>query len=720
MAQIQAGLVFGDTSQAVGDLQNALIQLDFAAISEGELSGMVFDDTTCSMLTALKTKYGISSHLCVVEKRTAEVLNEFLIENGSAANINFPLFYGMDSDAVARLQDALRITSKVINDISGKFEDGTCTALIKFQEEKGIFVHACYVDEPTANKINELLAPTGKTYKVSGKVFNMFKEPLAGQNVVAYDLDLTGAGYYKKIDNPNGTWFGDGMQKLGEATSDADGYYEINFHESDFADAEGDAQPDVVCFVVSDGAIAGLSALSTKKDFREETTLADWNIIINNQNVRGESEYSKLRRMVDPFMEKSKLALHQIAGSADQVQFVATETEQDVINVMQLVMAEAINSEAPGLKEALEILSPVELLYGLGRQNVNLGWRSLASISIANIIAAVKKSFDSNIIFLVDPRETTDFARVLHEDAVSKTMASSANQPNGIKNILAIAIKEEGSALSEKFYSAYINHSGSPQEFWTALRNDDSLKDKVDSLLVVNQLSALTGNHVPLMTKLIAAVPGNNIHTLLKLTDEDWNTAIGNDVPDFVTGDTDEEKKMKYRTYLQNSLYAAFPNEKISLMAQNENEIKIKNKSIRDKLNEFMSTTNFDLRLNRLHDIENKTGSTFQQALDIIGGDEKKELQAELNKIQRVFQFSPSPEIMTKLLDAGIDSATRVATMPFSTFKIKFSAVADEATLLAIHQRASHIVSMIEYSVLSLSKTSQSAGIPAISGQFNS
>jgi peptidoglycan hydrolase-like protein with peptidoglycan-binding domain len=682
--------------------------------------GTSFFNETCAAINELKKKYNIPVKACYVDKQTADAINQRLT---GGLRVNFPIFFGAKSDDVKILQAAL--ASLGFGEVDGpeatdgSFGDATCNGVTKFKKEFQIISNTCYVDETTADKINELInTPLGISFIISGKVLNAFNEPIAGQQVMAYDIDLIGAGYYKKIDTPNGTWFGAGMQKLGEATSDIEGYYEIIFNESDFADAEGDNLPDVVSFVTTNGVIEGRSSLSTKKDFADGTTLANWNIIINNQNIRGESEYAKLHRIVDPFMEKSKLTLNQIADSDDQIEFVASELEQDVFKVTQLVLADLLFQQAPDLKQFLEVDQPLEFLYGLGRQSIKLDWSVLSKTSIVNIANAIQQSHDSNIIFAIDIREISGFAKGLHDAAVKNNLNNSSSVQNGIKNVLSIVTTDD--AVMQKFYKTYINRSTSPQEFWNSLREDPSLKDSVAPLLLTNSLSALSGNNATVMQKLAKKTINNDVTSLLTLSIQDWNDAIGTDIPDTVPGATTEEKQNNYRESMRSLLFASYPNEKVSLMVKTQEESGIEDEEVRTSLNKFMDSTKFDLRLNRLMDKPDaNSNDTFQTKLEEIAGNKKEDAKNWLNKIQRVFQFSSSPDVMTKLLQKGIDSATMVASMPYTTFKTKYSDVADDPTLLAIHQRASHIVSMIEYTIVSLNRFSQTAKVPAVTGEIN-
>ncbi|MEO8763601.1 MAG: hypothetical protein ABI416_04905 [Ginsengibacter sp.] len=733
MNNVISPLLFGSQSQAVADLQAALISLKFDQLDQQEIQEQRFGETTCSMLKNFMTANQLIIFPLMVDEVAAEHLNDVLKRANIQETILPPLFSGSKSAEVFRMQIGLKQMGFPIDtqEIEGQLYGDKTTAILGSLTQFNAFPK-CWLNLDTANKINLLISqlepvpppvdpPSGNIYVVSGAVLNAFNETIPGQKLVAYDLDLKGIGYYKKIDNVNGQWFGEGMQKLGEETiSGIDGNYVITFHESDFADAEED-MPDVVVFAISgDGFLIGRSRLSTRTDFTGKIALANWNVQINARAMRGETEYSKLLQAVNPFMDKSKLALHEVAGSADQLEFIASETEQDLASVTQLAMANALLNGSMDLQVLANQMvdKPMELLYGLARQSVKMEWETISKIPVTNMAAFIKQSADANIIRIIEGDGLGFFAGQLHGIAIQKTLDNSTSLQNGIKKILNIAVKDD--VAMHRFYASYVNRTGTPKEFWATLRQDPNLKDAVAPLLLTNTLSALSGNNMPLMQKLMEKTNNNDVKSLQDLSIQDWNEAIGNDVPGFIPGTTPKEKQNNYREYMRGLLNAAHPNEKVSMMVKTQEESGIQDSAVRDALNEFLTSTGFDLRLNRLTDRPDPASDTFQTRLDAISGERKADVKKALNRVQRVFQFSPSPDIMTKLLQRGIDSATMVASMPYNTFKTNYKDVGDEPVLLAIHQRASHIVSMIEYSILSLNRFSQSAAIPAITGQINS
>jgi hypothetical protein len=554
-------------------------------------------------------------------------------------------------------------------------------------------------------------------YKVSGLVTNQSGDPIPNQPVVAYDVDLIGAGYYAKLKDLAVIQRKGGMQLLGHDTvSGADGSFSITFTHEQFAAAEV-GLADVVVYAYNNNEVIGRSALSVISDYVNGTELNGWNVVMDDPNAKGPSEYHQLISVVNPFMTLSKVTLEQIAGSSDQINFLSTELQQDLGHITILVRAAVLDTEINGNTLGQE------LLYGLGRQTISLDYQTLSTTSIAAIVAAITASIDANIIDALGTKDQAElllrFATVLHTKAVQETLNAPVTATNQIRNILGIALPGNDT-LAQQFYQLYINRTGSPADFWTSLKNNDTFKDKVPALLLTNQLSALTGNHAPTMQKLAPKAVNNDVTQLLQMSAQDWTTLIGQDIPDFITGSSAAEKQTNYANYMQTLLFSSFPNQKVSLMTKTQAEINIPDAGIRNSLNQFLTSTSFDLRTNRLSDnADPNSTDTFQTKLEAIAGDQKADVTTALNKIQRVFQFSPTPDVMTKLLIKGVDSAAAIARIPYGIFTTQYADVGDEPTLLAIHQRASHIVSMIQYTLLTLNRFSQGTAFPAIAGPAN-
>lgn len=447
-----------------------------------------------------------------------------------------------------------------------------------------------------------------------------------------------------------------------------------------------------------------------------------YDLIIGESIVRGVTKYATL-------LDKIQIPLYGLQLkdlSVEQVMFLANEADVALADVTNLQKAAAIASalhyriQASKTEELPDGRAMAqELLFGLGSQSISLDVVSISRTSVTVLAARIGMACDEGIISPQDTRVIGSFSQFLHDAAVQQTLTRDAKQQNSLSAILGVALKSD--TLAQKFYKLHANRMVPPEQFWDSLRKDDDFKDKVDALLMTNRLTALTMNNASVTKNLLTKLGSNEVTALLELTDAEWDNSIGNDIPDVVPGGSTDDRRSNYREYMKGLMHAAFPNEKVTLMMKNPNVINVRDSTLCAILSKFMDTTKFDLRLHRLHDpVGGNMAGTFQKRLEELSGERRQDAEKTLKTIQRVFQLSPSPELMSKFLNAGIESATQVASMPVGAFQSKYKDIADEQTLLAVHQRASHIVSMIEYSILSLNGFARASRIPAITGEFKS
>ncbi|MFT3750672.1 MAG: neuraminidase-like domain-containing protein [Agriterribacter sp.] len=693
MPQVQSGLVYGDKSQAVSDLQTALQQLGFSISTEESGSG--FFNETCAAVSAFKKKYEITSSPCLVEKQTAEKLNQLLKEKGIELTVSFPLFFGMKSDAVAVLQEGLKAKGFASSDAGGDFSQSTCSAVTRFQAEFNIAVTPCYVDEAMANKMNELLTiPAGRTFTVSGKVLNTFNEPVAGKNVVAYDLDLAGVGYYKEINNANGKWFGAGMQPLGSATTGEDGSYEISFAENSFSEAEGEDWPDVVSFLIINGTVEGRSALSSKKDFSGGTMLSNWNIVISNPAIRSENEYAGLRKAVDPFMRESKLELYQIAGSEDQIRFVAADTGQDAFNVAQLVFAGTLTNDASEVFKANEIGDPVELLYGIGRQGILLSWASLAvAQKEAALLKAIQDATAGNIIKEYTSQAIDMFLTALGKAALQSVVKTDETRDNPVAKTLSFALGND-SALQTKYLSALNSYTGSAVDFWQKeLPGQGFEPAAIKALQLTTRLSLLTYNHLPLMEELQVNKKISKPEELLNWSKADWNSILDKTGIPGQASYNDKDKN-KYAEAIQAMLNTTFPNQKIATMIGNGG-IAIADKALGKGVANFLNEQSDFNILN-----SSAVTPALKKALDAI----HPQAFEKIKHLQRLAQVSPTPETMSVLYNENLlTSARDIAAIPRQNFIAAYSdKLGDKDMAEIVYERASYVTQRIDQLYITL------------------
>jgi hypothetical protein len=226
-------------------------------------------------------------------------------------------------------------------------------------------------------------------FSVSGKVLNGAGKPMIGQKLIAFDIDLIGAGYYRKIKSLSEISAKGGMNKLGEDVSDHKGNYFIQFANDDFQNSEV-GLADVIVYVVDKDSVLGMSLLANRKDYYNHSDIRNWNVIIESETTQGESEYKSLISILQPFISKSKLTLAQIADSEDQIKFLANEVELPVGHIEVAALSEKLSNQVEGMR--------ADLIYGLGREGVMLDWSSISKLGVSAILRHLDRASAENII----------------------------------------------------------------------------------------------------------------------------------------------------------------------------------------------------------------------------------------------------------------------------------------------------------------------------------
>lgn len=722
-------IFFGDKTQAVADLQNALIQLGYPIIKD---VGNGFLQETCLALTVFKKKYNIAANACYIDQQTLDALNGLLTsQNPNQKPETFsslPIVFGDTSLDVKKLQVLLEVAGfgEITGEeaTNGSFGTDTCAEVTTMKTTLKVPAYSCYLDKPTAAQINQLLAPIpdGQTYTVSGYVLNSQQEKIPGQFLMAYDIDLKGARLYRtaktlSLFNSNG-----GVQLLGTAVSDATGFYEIKFNSSAFQQNEFSATDtaDVIALAFQsnpgqnqrlpddNNPIVGRSALSVRSNYTG-TSLLNWNVLLQDSTIRGASEFAQLMGVLNPFLQMNQVGLADIADSGDQISFLSTETSQVLSACFLAAQAGKLEQDCSSANQSkkasftddeLNIL--VELFYGIGRQNISLTWVTLLQNTATQLTQAVNQSISQNIIGQQNAATVSDCITKI--TGLSSQQAAGAPEAAVFYKTIGFAVKD--TVLQLQFASAYTQFSGEPAVFWTKLAGEAGFTPQViQSLQLTNQLSILTGQHTPLIEELQVNRAFTNISDLLSLKDEDWNTIIQKTgVPAQSPGSTVPEQQSLYIQSIKNILYATFPTKKIALMTA-AGDIAIKDANIKERLNTFFtSATDFDISTTRV------TDTATDKIVKQISGDLYSSVQQQLLVMQRIFQVSPTPEVLGILLSKGYTSAYHISSKSQSTFiSEEASDLGGAGVAFSVYNRARHQVMRAQHVLLRIRDTQDQA-----------
>src|SRR5450755_4450911 len=122
-------------------------------------------------------------------------------------------------------------------------------------------------------------------YKVSGQVFNSNREPIASQEVMAFDVDLRGAAIYNTATTIQEIQANKGFEQLGKTKTTTDGYYEVIFGKKDFEINEI-GLADVIVFAVDEQKIVARSILATTQNYTNGVEIQGLDITLSDSIKR--------------------------------------------------------------------------------------------------------------------------------------------------------------------------------------------------------------------------------------------------------------------------------------------------------------------------------------------------------------------------------------------------------------------------------------------------
>lgn len=578
-------------------------------------------------------------------------------------------------------------TKEVAKRLAGPDTKGKVRAL---QAKLGVPVEERrIVDPPTALALERLLKERGlvestRSFTVAGQVRWKDGTPGRQQRLLAFDLDLRAVGVYRTIKTLAELDKNGGFEFLGETVSDGDGRYSVTFYDWQYRRAER-KKADVVVFAVAEAKgglqITAQSRLVTAREYAESGRAEAVDVVLPTSDER--VEYDRVMGSLASFLKESGVGLAEVAKSAEQIVFAASELDLELAYVSIAAAAQIV---ATGRDDR----QLHEALYGIGRQDIELTWSSLYRKHDDELLAAIEASVKAHIIKSIEREAALHLVRVIRDQAGEHLIPPNPPQPTE---------PDGGGILPERaqrlgLLNAIATFRGTDfREFWDRhLREQPEFKDKpelVSRLLFTQQLLAITAGFDPLV-KQLADRDGASAESLLDIDRDEWLRIVTKTgVPDFVEGATAEDRTQAYASMVQSALNAAFPTKRLAILAKN-NALAIESSRVAKGVTAFLdATAKFDVASSRVDD--------FDQDISAVSGEHATEVKAELKKLQRVFQVSPTPEAMTTLLENGLHSASAVAEIPRKVFLNTYGpALGGEATAFAVYQRAEHVARKTE------------------------
>lgn len=477
-------------------------------------------------------------------------------------------------------------------------------------------------------------------FTVRGHVVQPDGAPKAGVNVKAFERHLR-----KELE-------------LGEAKTDKDGTFVIQYTKSRPSRQQKGYANLIVRATNRTGKEIASSPLNCKPGVDEAVTL-----VVGNGKVQSPSEYEQLIENLNPHLN-GKVTLPDM--NRDDLDFLVRCANINRRQLATLIIASRLTRDT-GIHDWF--------FYALGRQGVMLRLEALLAYPLSNLKDSITRAMAANIV----PRHREsqlnkmigELKQVLVRHAFAKQTEGIDQVPLG--RLLETSLVEK--TVQQEFLGHYLEHEGSPDEFWRKLEKEKVLdREAINDLRFTLHLGKLTRFHLPLLKQLKKLRRKGELTSLRDLAAFDrsrWRqlleTAAGEDgvnIPPDIPGATPKQRLNNYISMLREPLETLFPSDSlrhaISRTQPENDEIA----SILRKTPDLdLYWSNVDAYF-REHD--NIPITTRDGAIDRI------------KTLQRLLRVSPRSDHVLILQEAGFNSAYSIARASKRKFTQLFTKTAHQ------------------------------------------
>jgi hypothetical protein len=503
-----------------------------------------------------------------------------------------------------------------------------------------------------------------------------------------------------------------GEEPLGQALTDQQGRYEINYTAEQFRRAEkGSAdlivrvyantivmRPTDISFPAEQPATnptAATAAATGTSPAAERVPLVTSPIIFNAPPIAivdlvvggvtypGPSEYEELVSELTPLLQ-TEPPVQPADLTAEDIAFLIGETG---------LPSDRVSFFAAATRLAQQTELPPEIFYGFARENLPTELNGLLGQEEQVQRRALGAAINDNII---PPRIRGEIDGILARlrQLIVKQAFEEPREAGRTSVSVLLGTSMPSKDLQEQFLTLYVQHQGPIKGFWKALREHPQFNGEgvVDKLQLTLQFASLTRSHLPLIQELQQKGTVKSLRDLAKLDDADWlalinkqwnGKAIG--FPPDVPGKDDGAKAANYARTLTHAIEKAFPTAVIADRISRDN---LPGKD--DLLAFFANNPEFDLATNHVETYLSEKGKPA-----LTGVADEEALTKRLKSLQRLHHVTPRYEEMRPLLADGLNSAQSITRMGQTNFVTQYAKpLRGEKRAQAVYGNAQRVAAM--------------------------
>jgi len=499
------------------------------------------------------------------------------------------------------------------------------------------------VDESTADSINQLLAKAGlieiedsNEYSVYGTLRDANLNIMPKTLVRAFDQDIRSE------------------QLLGETKTDKNGYYKIDYKQSKFQTEDKENADLFIRVLDTKGAI-----LKTTDTLFNAPKQIQIDISLAPIAFSGLSEFDDMNNELKTYV--GKLSYDQLGENQQlhDITFLTQKTSLSEANILEFVLAYRFEKKTKLdaavfygiLREGL----PNNLFFQFSNnapvaldvdQKATQVFAALMQVDITTLMAAVNKSINENII----PYRISAQLASIQKQLTQLLAGNISNTPGTTASLIGLAGLDTNQ--QQAFTETFSTSKGIDPGFWSSLQQSASFQPSgIDKVQSIFQLSALTQDHLPLVTSLLNTSDIQSpaaLNALAANTEQDWETyLITNKLAPPATTDL-----KNYASLLATSFEKAFPTAAFGGRLA---------KDTASTINPDNQVSTFLLQ-NPSFDLATSTISTFitPAANSKTTSSGTPALTDQLKKIQRIFKMAPSYTVTNTLLKDNIHSSQQI------------------------------------------------------------
>ncbi len=450
-----------------------------------------------------------------------------------------------------------------------------------------------------------------------------------------------------------------GEATLGETVTTAKGTYEIRYTLASLKQ-RGKAVPDIQIKVTQQDENNTL--LATSEILYNAGKKETINVIVPEENLEKPDEYRRIRDELTVFINGQttprRFAQLQEDDDRQDITYLANKTGWDARMVAMVALADQF-SEQNGIQS--------DLYYALFRAGLPANETLLTQTRPEMIEALWNRAIDNKII----PESLREQIPQNLERLKTQGATQLLNQPaqvglSSFGELLNISLRDDNDR-KQRFARLYYEKRSNLTELWDTV-GDEFGEEVRDRLQLDGKLGFLTINNGQLIERLHQTT---NLRSPLDLVrqglykKETWNELLTDDVAisQNIPGESGETKKANYVDFMVNQLKLSYPTAVVAEMVNNDELSLTGDREIKATTYQFLieQQGQFEIGIHPVEQYLQKNNLTLAE-----------ESLNQVKQVQRVYQISPSDEVMSKLLIHNLDSAYAVTRYDEQQFLDQF------------------------------------------------